>query len=63
MSRIFLSSLKGCPECFKGVSRKFQENVEGVSKKSHVACPSSQLPEQNLGLFNYDGSPYKIEFG
>ena len=39
------------PECFKEVSRKFQENVQGVSKKFLVACHSSQLPEQKKGLF------------
>ena len=27
-------------ECLKGVSRKFQENVQGDSKKFHVACNS-----------------------
>ena len=37
---------------FKGVSRKFQENVEGVQKKFHIACNSSQLPEQKEGLFS-----------
>ena len=41
-------------KCFKDVSRKFQENVKGVSKKFHVACPTSQLPEQKEGFLSYD---------
>ena len=35
---------------FLEVSRKFHENVQGVSKKFHVACHSSHLPEQKEGL-------------
>ena len=31
--------------------RRFQENVQGVSKKFHIAYHSSQLPEQKEGLF------------
>ena len=38
--------------CFKSFSKKFQENVQGVSKKFHFAWHSSQLPEQKEGLFN-----------
>ena len=37
--------------CFQSVSRRFQENFKGVSKKFYVAWPSSQLPEQKEGLF------------
>ena len=38
------------PDCFKDVSRMFKENVQSVSKL-HVACHSSQLPEQKEGFF------------
>ena len=41
----------GCFMIFEGVSRKFQENLQGVSKKFQVAWHSSQLPEQKEGLF------------
>ena len=51
MSSMFLCSFKSDQECLKGVTRKFQENIEGVSKKFHVACHSSQLPEHKEGLF------------
>ena len=40
--------------CFNHVSRKFQENVQGVSKKFHVACHSSHLTEQKECLFITD---------
>ena len=40
---------KGVPGVFQGVSRKLQENFQGVSKKFHVAWLSSQLPEQKEG--------------
>ena len=33
-------------ECFRGVSRKFQKKNQDVSKKFHIACPSSGFPEQ-----------------
>ena len=39
--------------CFKSVSRKFQENFHGVSRKFHVAWHSSQLPEQKEGLLRF----------
>ena len=35
--------------CFQSVSREFQENFQGVSKKFHVAWHSLQLPEQKEG--------------
>ena len=38
-------------ECLRGVSRKFQQNFQSVSKKFHVAWHSSQLYEQKEGLF------------
>ena len=47
----FLEVSRVFPECLKGVTRKFQENIEDVSKKFHVPCHSSQLPEQKEGLF------------
>ena len=37
--------------CFQSVSRKFQENFQGVEKKIHFAWHSSQLLEQKDGLF------------
>ena len=46
------------PEYFKCVSRKFQENVKGVSKKFHVTCHSSQLPKQKEGLFYFQDFCY-----
>ena len=45
----FLEVSRVFPECLKGVTRKFQD-IEDVSKKFHVACHSSQLPEQKEGL-------------
>ena len=39
------------PECFKGGSTNFQENILGVLKNFHVAWHSSQLLEQKEGLF------------
>ena len=39
----FLKVSRVSPECFKCVSRKFRENVQGVSEKFQVACHSSQL--------------------
>ena len=47
----FLEASRVFPECLKGVWRKFQENFHGVLKKFHVACHSSQLPDQKEGLF------------
>ena len=47
VSRMF----QGCLMIFKGVSRVFQENFQGVAKKFHVAWHSSQLPDQKEGLF------------
>ena len=49
---MFHDFLRAFTECFKGVSRKFQENFLGVSKNVfYVAWHSSQLPEQKEGLF------------
>ena len=48
---IFLRVLHDFRGCSQSVSRKFQENCQGVSKKFHVVWHSSQLPEQKEGLF------------
>ena len=47
----YFLEVKRVLECFKGVSRKFQESVQGVSKKFHVALHSWHLPRQREGLF------------
>ena len=41
-------------QCLKGVSRKFQENVQDVSKKFCVAWHSSQLSKQQERLLFYN---------
>ena len=53
VSWIFLEVSRVSPQCLKGVWRKFQENVQDVSKKFYVAWHSSQLPEQKKGLFKF----------
>ena len=47
----FLEVSRVSTECFEGLSRKFQVNVQVVSKKFHAACHSLQLTEQKEGLF------------
>ena len=49
VAREFLGSFLGFPDWFKGVL----ENVQGGTKKLHVAWHLSQQPEQKEGWFFY----------
>ena len=38
------------PDCFKDISRIFNQNFQGISKMFHIVWQSWQLPEQKEGL-------------
>ena len=58
----YFLEVKRVLECFKCVSRKFQESVQGVSKKSHV-CHSSQLPRRRRACWNQGSMERRMRLG